>query len=338
MSESKCMYRTLFVFLVLAVGSLYAYLPKHADFQPLVRDVKDLKELSEKELPRNYRTTHDRISINHELGEFQVRLEGLKDLFMGGSAQFTESQLREILSHWNTKVVIVDLREETHLILETRDGKQIPISAFVPLNLGNVGKSVDEIDFEHLRYRNHILERGSVSLPYGKGDGSYVEKDDIPVFDVNNVYTERELVEKINEYHPHGVEYIYLPITDHQKPTPQAVDTFLEILQSVQNDNEATLLFHCRAGRGRTGMMMVMRDMLENAKKYNLSFDQILKRQELLGSPNFADVSAGKEEQSVERFEFLSHFYKYAVANDGYSAGVPYTAWLAKHPIEKVQE
>jgi protein tyrosine phosphatase len=105
-------------------------------------------------------------------------------------------------------------------------------------------------------------------------------------------------------------------------------------MHEAQNDKEATLLFHCRAGRGRTGMMMVMRDMVENAKKYELSFDQILKRQELLGSPDFSDVSEGKEEQSIERFQFLNHFYEYVLAADGYDSELPYSQWLQIHPIE----
>src|SRR5262245_46436527 len=103
------------------------------DFKLLVRDVKEV-DLEEQVWPRNYRTTRDDILSEDDQ---QLRLDGLKDLFMGGSAQFTESQLREILSDWNTKVIVVDLREETHLILETQEGKQIPISAFIPLNLGN---------------------------------------------------------------------------------------------------------------------------------------------------------------------------------------------------------
>lgn len=329
------MYRSLFLIVALMIATAHGHQPdKKIVFQPLVRDVKEI-DLAEQELPRNYRTTHDNINIHSQEEQPPIRLEGLKELFMGGSAQFTEAQLKEILSHWNTKVIIVDLREETHLILETREGKQIPISAFVPLNIGNVGKSRHQIDYEHLRYRDHILEQGVVALPYGKGDG--VVEEDAPVFEVSNVYTEKELVEKINQLHPHGVEYVYLPVTDHLKPTPEAVDTFLEVMQKVQNDNEANLLFHCRAGRGRTGMMMVMRDMLENAKKYNLSFDQILKRQELLGSPDFSDVSEGKEEQSIERYEFLKHFYQFILAQDGFETKISYTTWLKIHPVEEMK-
>lgn len=326
------MFKTIFSFFALFVGPIYGVATNELiEFQPLVRDVKII-DIAESDLPRNYRTTHDEISVeDNSLGNLKLRLEGLKDLSMGGSAQFTESQLEEIVSHWNTKVTVIDLREETHLILETHEGRQIPISAFIPLNVGNEGKSINEIEYEHLRYRNHILEKGAIALPYGKGGG--VISPDAPIFAVSNVYTEKEVVEKLNENHPLGVEYVYLPITDHKKPSPKIVDLFLNLMRDAQNDDNKTLIFHCRAGRGRTGMMMVMKDMLDNAKKYELTFDQILKRQELLGSPDFADVSIDKEEQSIERYAFLKHFYMFVLSPDGYDSGVPYSYWSDQHPI-----
>lgn len=320
------MNRNLILFFMFSVSSVYASEDQN-EFQPLVRDVKEI-DVAEQNFPRNFRTTQD------EIGEAapQLRLEGLKDLYMGGSAQFTENQLREIISSWNTKVLVIDLREETHLILETHEGRQIPISAFIPLNLGNKGKSMDEIEYEHLRYRNHILEQEIVSLPYGKGD-SVEKEDEVPVFHVSNVYTEKEVVEKLNEDYPKGVEYVYLPVTDHRKPTLPVVDLFLDVMRNVKEDKEITLMFHCRAGRGRTGMMMVMRDILENAKKYDLTLQQIIKRQELLGSPDFADVSDDERtEQAQERYEFLNQFYRYAMADDGYEASTSFSSWLKSNP------
>lgn len=324
------MNRFLLLFSVLLVNTTYGYQAADEIFQPLVRDVKEI-DLAEQDLPRNYRTTRDKIVEDDK--KPKLRLDGLKELFMGGSAQFTESQLRGIISNWNTKILIVDLREETHLILETQEGKQIPISAFIPLNTGNEGKSIEEIDFEHLRYRNHILEQGVISLPYGKGDSVVVDEDNIPVFNVSNVFTEKEVVEKLNDIYPLGVDYVYLPITDHKNPSLQVVDKFLEVMRSVKSDSEMTLFFHCRAGRGRTGMMMVLRDILENAKKYNLTLEQILKRQELLGSPDFATIDEAKPEQSQERIEFITHFFQFALAEDGYEANASYSSWKQAHPF-----
>ncbi len=322
-----------FLLFFMSFNTVYGYLPIEEEFQPLVRDVKEI-DMAEQDLPRNYRTTQDEIDVDGQ--HLDLRLDGLKELLMAGSAQFTEGQLRGIISNWNTKVLVVDLREETHLILETSEGKQIPISAFIPLNLGNRGKSIEEIDFEHLRYRNHILEQGVISLPYGKGEGIEME-DSIPVFQVSNVFTEKEIVEKLNETHSFGVEYVYLPITDHRNPSLPIVDKFLEMMRSAKNNREMTIIFHCRAGRGRTGMMMVMRDILENAKKYQLSLEQILKRQELLGSPDFASIDEEKPEQSQERLEFISHFYQFASAEDGYDVGESYSSWLEAHPISENQ-
>lgn len=324
------MKRFLLLFFM-SFNTVYGYLPTEEEFQPLVRDVKEI-DMAEQELPRNYRTTQDKIDVDDK--NLDLRLDGLKELLMGGSAQFTESQLRGIISNWNTKVLVVDLREETHLILETSEGKQIPISAFIPSNLGNQGKSIEEINFEHLRYRNHILEQGVISLPYGKGEAVEVE-DNIPVFQVSNVFTEQEIVEKLNDTSPLGVEYVYLPITDHRNPSLQIVDKFLEVMKSAKSNREMTLLFHCRAGRGRTGMMMVMTDILENAKKYDLTLEQILKRQELLGSPDFATIDEEKPEQSKERYEFISYFYQFALADDGYEVDASYSSWREAHPFSQ---
>lgn len=297
-------------------------------FLPIVTDIS-IKHKSEEsdDFPKYYRTFQDVLWFDPPQS---LSMKGLKDFSIAGTAQFTKNQLAYILNDLRTNVIVVDLREETHFIMEDPHGRQVPISAFMSQNTANVGKSLEEIAWDHIIYRDYILKQRVITLHYTK-DGEVQYSDDDPIYEVANVYTEKETVELLDEIYPPGIQYVHLPITDHLTPADQIVDNFLDLFRSSQDQN-ATLLFHCRAGRGRTGMLMVMSDMLGNAKKYDLTFHDILKRQELLGSPDFSEVDESKVEQSQERNQFLQHFYQFAISEDGFENGISYSSWLHEHP------
>ena len=69
--------------------------------------------------------------------------------------------------------------------------------------------------------------------------------------------TEKELVES------EGFEYIRLPMRDHSWPTAESIDTFVSFVKSIDPD-QSWLHFHCMGGRGRTGVMMMLYDMMMN--------------------------------------------------------------------------
>jgi hypothetical protein len=78
---------------------------------------------------------------------------------------------------------------------------------------------------------------------------------------------------------------------------------------------------------------MVMSDIVKNARKYDLSLEEIVKRQHLLGSPDFSKVKPGRAEQSAERYDFLKHFYQFVMADDGLQSGTPYSFWQEVYPL-----
>ncbi len=312
----------LIVMLLLCLSPLGVIHAAEGAFYPLASDIKEKYSANvDSSFPRNYRSTR----------QAQDPEKGLRELNIAGTAQFNESQLCNIANDIGQPVVVVDLREETHLIIRDITQLQIPVTAYHTENTGNVGKSLAEIDAEIERYRLYIQSMGLISL-YQTDNGNVLLADDAPIYQVDSVFTEKEVVERVTRFYSPGVSYFYLPVTDHQKPRPEIVDLFLENLASLDLEKVA-IVFHCRAGRGRTGQLMNMMDMIKNAKKYDLSFDEILKRQELLGSPDYYFHKENRLASSLKRLAFLRHFYGYAIADDGYHAGVRYSEWLKSYPM-----
>lgn len=310
------------IFLVLTyLSPIESFLSAEGYYYPLASDIKDKYEASaQSEFPRNYRTTQWMTDSD----------QGMSDLNIAGTAQFNEYQLANIANDIRMPIIVVDLREETHLIIQDINQDQIPVTAYHAGNTGNAGRTLAEIDAEIEKYRSYIQNLVIVPL-YQTNNGIVLEEANAPIYQVDSVFTEKEVVERVTlKYFP-GISYFYLPVTDHDRPRAETVDQFVENLASL-NLEQVAVVFHCRAGRGRTGQFMNMMDMIKNAKKYGLSFDEILKRQERLGSPDYYSHKENRLDSSIERLIFLRHFYEYAVANDGYYGGVSYSKWLNTNP------
>ena len=111
---------------------------------------------------------------------------------------------------------------------------------------------------------------------------AYARQGDTPIeppmdISVQSVLTERKLVES------EGFEYVRLPIRDHSWPTAGTIDTFIPFVKRVDPDR-VWLHLHCMAGRGRTGIMMMLYDMMMNP---DVPMQDIAVRQAMLGS-NYA--------------------------------------------------
>lgn len=329
------MFRNLIIFSVFSSIGFFGFVEIFSEEifpVPLVSDVVNRNVKEGSPFPRNYRKMKDEIDVEC-LKKFQLNLKGLSNLPIVGTSQFTETQLQEILKDLRSKVLVIDLREETHLILEDPSGKQVPFTAYAFENLGNRGKSVKEIQDDLALYKNYVLKQKVIHLCCSHPNHSQA-------WTVGNVYNEEELINKINRNYPQGVSYLHLPVTDHRKPTPKIVDEFLKVFENMKANPDLTILLHCRAGRGRTGTFMAMGDMLANAKKYELTFEQILKRQELLGSPNLFEPGCScttetRKKNFFDRRQFLSHFYQFVLAKDGLEAKTSYSSWLEKHPMDQ---
>ncbi|XP_030747781.1 dual specificity protein phosphatase 23-like [Sitophilus oryzae] len=70
----------------------------------------------------------------------------------------------------------------------------------------------------------------------------------------------RHLVTLSPEYIPpirhfNGIKWSYIPIEEFEPPTLEDMTNFIKICQEAKENNEAVAV-HCRAGRGRTGVMV----------------------------------------------------------------------------------
>lgn len=175
--------------------------------------------------------------------------ESLSTLNISGSAQFSEPQFRSFAESLRTcaegkRVIIIDLRQESHGFVNG-----IPISWYGSHNWANVGMSIEAIERDEQERFEPMV--GTVIKDYGRKDDEAINETEIHV---ERFMTERELVES------EGFEYYRLPIQDHTWPTSDTLDSFIEFVKALDKD-DVWLHFHCRAGKGRTGILIKNRTL-----------------------------------------------------------------------------
>ncbi|MFL0194798.1 fused DSP-PTPase phosphatase/NAD kinase-like protein [Clostridium sp. WILCCON 0269] len=241
----------------------------------------------EDEMPKRFRKTTDTIKDDDDL----PNLTGLSSLNESGSAQFTTKNIglmKEAIGD-NIPIFIVDLRQESHGFINHfavswlgEDGK----------NKANKGLTKEQV----LKDENNKLKSIKLNEPI-----TIKNKEIIPT----EVQSEKELVEK------HKMFYIRIPVTDNEKPSDEMVDYFIKLVKKLPQDG--WMHFHCKAGIGRTTTFMVMYDIMRNGK--NVSLEDIMERQVLLGGKNLLKPSYKPGSYSFERAEFIKNFYKYVREN-----------------------
>lgn len=238
---------------------------------------------------RKFRTCSDASKLKG------INIEGLANLKCSGSAEPSgEGFVALRKSFKNKKVIVVDLREESHGFLN----KLYPVSWYLFLyNWGNAGKSLTNIKADESTKLQSLINK-DIKLT-GKNKKQY--STDISVKQVNS---EEELA-NIN-----NLSYIRFPVRDRAYPTDAIIDEFVLYVTKMPKD-DTWFHFHCKEGKGRTTTFMVMFDMMHNADK--VSFDDIIRRQYLIGG---ADLTEKKDDPvlqklSNERLVLLKKFYDY---------------------------
>lgn len=194
---------------------------------------------------------------------------GLDTLCISGSAQFSAPQFQVLADSLRAcaagrTVYVIDLRQESHVLVN----EGIPLSWYGSHNWANAGMTAEEAEAdEAVRFGGMI----------GSTVSAFAREDDTPISEtqilIRSVTTERDLVER------EGFVYVRLPIQDHTWPTPEEIDTFILLIRNLDPD-QVWLHFHCQAGKGRTGIMMMIYDMMRNP---DIEMENIAIRQTMLG-------------------------------------------------------
>ena len=266
---------------------------------------------------------HGKVKSKYNIDpDFVPSDSGLSSLNISGSAQFSEPQFRELAETLRgcapgKCVVVVDLRQESHGL-----SHGIPVSVYDLNNWANAGMSLEEIEKDEQECFGSLV--GEVIRVYpGTDDGAAGTGIELSV---EQFMTEKKLVE--NE----GFGYYRLPIQDHTWPTAEQLDDFIAFVKELDQEvgpDGIWLHFHCQAGKGRTGIMMMVYDMMRNPQ---LPMEDILVRQTMLGGnyPLYTEQSDSyKVPLYEEKARMMPLFYEYVQQQNGCNYEVPWSEWLA---------
>lgn len=260
---------------------------------------------------KKFRTTDKKVFSD------SIKLDGLSDLSLSASSQFSEEELSKIINLLPSSysIIVVDLREESHGFING-----FPVSwvkgEHGEYNDANVGKSLAEIEHDEKQRLAQASQEGSIQV-ITKKNHSFQQ------LTVEAVLTEKELIES------KGLTYIRLPVTDHHHPSDAIVDEFIQLVLSLPDS--AWLHFHCRGGCGRTTTFLSMYDMMFNGDK--VSVEDILNRQKLIGGKDLInlDPTSYKYQPGIERLEFLRNFYKYCNQVPDFS--ISWSQWIVSQQV-----
>lgn len=120
------------------------------------------------------------------------------------------------------------------------------------------------------------------------------------------VSPESELTKK------YGFEYKNIKIDSKVRTPDEAVDAFVAFVDTLPDN--VWVHFHCRLGKGRTSIMLIMFDIMKNAP--TVALKDIVKRQHLLGSENLFNTVARNRgtyysSTLTRRKEFIEAFYAF---------------------------
>ena len=244
----------------------------------------DKSEITKDGMPRNFR---------------DLSVIGINAI---ASAQFSEDELQKLRQKYpNEKIVIVDLRQESHGFINGR-----PVlwrSYFEKINqnkeiseiLSDEKSRLDTAKKDHEIVINEVIKRD-------KESGWY--EDVAPkIITVNQAISEKDLAQK------NGFEYQRFSIRDFDIPKAKEFSRMINFIKNLPEDKK--IYVHCAGGRGRTAMFLVILDIIKNGKKVEL--EEIFKRQNKLGGARLDEISkeeAWSKKLATERLKMLEDFYR----------------------------
>ena len=251
--------------------------------------------------------------------DFKPSTEGLDTLCISGSAQFSGPQFRRLAPVLREcakgkDIYVVDLRQESHVLVN----EGIPLSWYGTHNWANKGMTLKEVEADEAKRFGAMI---------GKTIHAYAKKGAPPAarmkINIQSVMTEKELVES------EGFKYLRIPLPDHCWPPAKDIDGFVSFVKRI-DPGQAWLHFHCQAGKGRTGLMMMIYDMMRNP---GVPMKDIVIRQAMTGSsyPLYTGKSGSyRAPLYEEKARMLPLIYEYVQKNRKTNYKVPWSLWLNK--------
>jgi Inositol hexakisphosphate len=274
-----------FIFFLLTVCVIGAALFIFFQNSPAIYPTYDKEAL---EAPRNLRT------MLSEVGRTRVNLQGLHELKVSGSGQFSEKTFPTVIHFLSIdpeKLIVLDLRQESHgfingTAISWTDGQY---------NYANVNKAKSEIEVDENQRLKLALQAKQIQV-------DPIQKPTL--LKVFSATTERDFIER------YGSAYVRMPVVDHNRPSNEVLDEFIELIRNLPGDR--WIHMHCRAGKGRTTTFLTLFDIAKNAQ--NVGLQDILDRQKLIGGIDLTNVikeDPEKNRRAHERLEFIRSFYLY---------------------------
>lgn len=268
-----------------------------------------------------------------------MNLEGLGDLNISGSSQFSELSLEAIIKRVGNKhITLVNLRQEDGGFLEPEQGKGAFAFSYLmsmPWWTGenpNGNRTIEQIEASEEAKMANITALKNFTF-YGTSD-SYAPTDTHQLLYkidivVKRAFTEKTLAEE------KGLGYVRIPDKKFGNMEFEHVDMFVEFVKKLPAGE--WLHFHCKKGQSRTTLFMIMYDIMRNADK--VSIEDLIKRQGPLGLGG-ADLFGLPDKKDWDHSfkkgwkEFLYQFYAYAKENMSTGFEKSWMTWTKENGIE----
>jgi protein tyrosine/serine phosphatase len=289
-------------------------------------------------LPGNFRTS----KVLRLPSKETLNLDGLDQLNASGSAQFSELSLDAALSAISKQagkrhVTIVNLRQENGGFLEPAEGLGAVAFSYLMSMPWWTGenpagtRSVAEIEASEEKAMADITSQHKFTV-YGSGD-SYAPADQHNVLYKVDMVVKRALTEKTLAAEK-GLGYFRIPDKKFGNMEYEHVDLFVNSMKNLPADE--WVHFHCKKGKSRTTLFMIMYDMLRNADK--ATPEEIIKRQGPLGiggtdMKDFPDANEWDYSFKKGWKDFLFQFHAYAKANKHNNFETSWSTWAEEQGI-----
>lgn len=215
--------------------------------------------------------------INHVSDKPDINPDGLEKLNASGSKLPRLTRIKPYLKHAQGPIYVVDLMHEDHTYIQG-----IPSTYF-----GFHHTQGDKGWLKQTRYKlRWLLMR---FLTWGATP---------------------QHISEAEESQRQNLHYKELKIMSKWIPDSEQTQQVIDFVQSLPQ--EAWIHAHCKNGKGRTSLFLVMLDIIRNAP--NVSLEDIVARHHAAGSENLLDTTVWEngtysQEQLTTRRAFIEEFY-----------------------------